>query len=293
MFLELKENRAHGTKEYPYEQYHMHDILHAFQVPVHWHNEVEIIYIENGKLHVKIGEDDLEGEEDDIFFVNARELHLMGSSDGVVEYYTLLFPIEFVSFQTMDSLENALFAPLRSNRLRFPRRIPKGEKRRRILPILHQLIENNRILHEQSEYELDLAVHQMQTRIDLLRIMQILYEEELFSNDKKHEKTNMQKEILAYIQAHFMEKITLGNLADEFHLSEKYMSHYFVEHFQLPFSNYVLHLRLTHAKQLLESSDDSITDVAMLSGFTNVSYFIRSFKSAYGMSPLQYRKSLM
>ena len=34
MDLELKENRPHGTKEYPYCQYHMHEIRHDFQIPV-------------------------------------------------------------------------------------------------------------------------------------------------------------------------------------------------------------------------------------------------------------------
>ena len=36
MYPELKENRPHGTDDYPYTQYHMHHIFHAFQIPVHW-----------------------------------------------------------------------------------------------------------------------------------------------------------------------------------------------------------------------------------------------------------------
>ena len=34
MYPELKENRPHGTDNYPYTQYHMHNIFHAFQIPV-------------------------------------------------------------------------------------------------------------------------------------------------------------------------------------------------------------------------------------------------------------------
>ena len=48
MYPELKENRPHGTDNYPYTQYHMHNIFHAFQIPVHWHDELEVIYTKKG-----------------------------------------------------------------------------------------------------------------------------------------------------------------------------------------------------------------------------------------------------
>ena len=55
-------------------------------------------------------------------------------------------------------------------------------------------------------------------------------------------------------------------------------------------SEYVTYLRLEHVKQLLQNTDILVTEVAMLSGYQNVSYFIRSFKKTYGVSPLKYRK---
>ena len=71
--------------------------------------------------------------------------------------------------------------------------------------------------------------------------------------------------------------------------AEKYISRYFKEHFHITLSQYVNHLRLEHARQLLEESATSVTEVAMCSGYQNVSYFIRSFKKMYGVSPLKYR----
>ena len=52
MYFELKENRPHGTPENPFSQYHISDVKRAFQIPVHWHDELEIIYVKQGKLHV-------------------------------------------------------------------------------------------------------------------------------------------------------------------------------------------------------------------------------------------------
>ena len=44
-------------------------------------------------------------------------------------------------------------------------------------------------------------------------------------------------------------------------------------------------------EQLLQDTDIPVTDVAMQSGYQNVSYFIRSFQKAYAVSPLKYRKN--
>lgn len=293
MILELKESRSHGTKSYPYEQYYMRVIHHAFHFPVHWHDEIEIIYVKMGALHVKIGETDLDGVEGDIFFVNPRELHLMSSPDGEVEYYTILFPIEFISFQSMDDLETDLIAPIRGNQLRLPSKITDSQINQRIGKILVNMISDNRKIHHLEKEAIGLASHHLQTRISLLQIFQILYEENLLAVSEGMGNSDMQKELLMYIQNHYTEKITLKTLAEEFHLSEKYVSRYFVEHFYLPFSNYVVHLRLTHAKQLLETTDEPITEIALQSGFANVSYFIRAFKNAYMKSPLQYRKDIL
>ena len=54
MYPELKENRPHGTDNYPYTQYHMHNIFHAFQIPVHWHDELEVICTKKGPLNLLI-----------------------------------------------------------------------------------------------------------------------------------------------------------------------------------------------------------------------------------------------
>ena len=114
MYPELKENRPHGTDNYPYTQYHMHNIFHAFQIPVHWHDELEVIYTKKGPLNLLIDGKEYTAEDGSVYFVAPGQLHLMGSAAGDVDYYTLLFPLEFISFQSDDSLERELFFPLRN-----------------------------------------------------------------------------------------------------------------------------------------------------------------------------------
>lgn len=103
-------------------------------------------------------------------------------------------------------------------------------------------------------------------------------------------RNTVEKEIISYVQQNFKEKISLKEFGEQFHLSEKYISRYFKEHFHITLSQYITHLRLEYAKQLLQDTDTPVTEIAMQSGYQNVSYFIRSFKKAYGVSPLKYKK---
>lgn len=281
MIPELKENKPHGTKAYPYDQYFIHGARHTFQIPVHWHDEFEIIYIKKGQLRVVINQTEYSGKPGSIYFVNPRELHLMGSSDLSVEYYTMLFPLEFISFQSMDDLESDLLQPLRSNQLLIASEVTDEVLRHRLIPLLDEIAYINNV---------DESLKQLQTRILLLQVLTELCNNKSMLSASNSGNADMQKEMLMYIQEHFTEKISLAMMAERFHLSEKYLSRYFKEHFHLPFSNYVQHLRLTLAKQLLEATNLPITEVALRSGFPSVSYFIRSFNIAYGTSPLKYRK---
>ena len=96
--------------------------------------------------------------------------------------------------------------------------------------------------------------------------------------------------MISYIQQNFTTKISLNKFGAQFHLSEKYISRYFKEHFHITLSQYVNHLRLEYARQLLQDTTLPVTEIAMQSGYQNVSYFIRSFKKTYGVPPLRYRK---
>lgn len=292
MLQKLRENIVHGTKEYPYEQYNLTNIHQAFQIPVHWHEQVEIIYLEQGQLNLKIGDEEFLGHKGDLFFVSPRELHFMSSNGGATGYYTLIFPLEFVSFQTMDDLETKLLAPLRSNQLLFPKTIKDSHLKKELLTHIRAIVEINRPRHHLKPEEINLSEFHMETRIQLIRILQKLNSNNQFIKASVGENDQKQRQLLAYIQEHFTEKISLEMMAREFHMSEKYISRYFVQHFHLTFSNYVQHLRLVHAKNLLETTNENVTDIALQSGFYNVSYFIRSFKKAYDISPLQYRKTL-
>ena len=281
MYFELKENKPHGTKDDPFSIYHIANAKRSFQIPIHWHDEFEIIYVKSGFLTVSISGENYIGKPGDAFVVSPGNLHFMGSQTGNVDYFTFLFPLKYISFRTDDILDDKLLEPLNSGHLVISPEIEDTVKEQ-----CEQLVEIYGAKKEESQSKI---TAQIKTKIILLQFILELWKKGFIVENDTSGKNTVEKEMVSYIQQNFTGKILLKEFGEQFHLSEKYISRYFKEHFHITISQYVTYLRLEHAKQLLQDTDIPVTEVAMQSGYQNVSYFIRSFKKTYGMSPLKYR----
>ena len=282
MYFELKENKPHGTKDDPFSIYYIANAKRSFQIPIHWHDEFEIIYVKSGFLTVSISGENYIGKPGDAFVVSPGNLHFMGSQTGNVDYFTFLFPLKYISFRTDDILDDKLLEPLNSGHLIISPEIEDTVKEQ-----CEQLVEIYGAKKEESQSKI---TAQIKTKIILLQFILHMWENGFIIENDKSGRNTVEKEMISYIQQSFTGEISLKEFGEQFHLSEKYVSQYFKEHFHITLSKYVTYLRLEHAKQLLQNSDIPVTEVAMLSGYQNVSYFIRSFKKTYGVSPLKYRK---
>ena len=283
MYFELKENKPHGTKDDPFSTYHIENAGRSFQIPVHWHDEFEIIYVRSGFMTASISGESYIGKTGDAFVVSPGNLHLMGSQTGTVDYYTFLFPLKYISFRTDDMLDEKLLEPLNSGHLMICPRVKDTAKE-----LCEQLIE---IYEAKNDESVSKITTQVRTKIILLQFILEMWKKGFVIENDTSGRNTIEKEMVSYIQQNFTGKISLREFGEQFHLSEKYISRYFKEHFHITLSQYVTYLRLEHAKQLLQDTDIPVTDVAMQSGYQNVSYFIRSFQKAYAVSPLKYRKN--
>lgn len=153
--------------------------------------------------------------------------------------------------------------------------------------LCEQLVETYMAKNKKIESEI---TAQIKTKRILLQFILEMWEKGFVIENDKSGRNTVEKEIISYVQQNFKKKISLKEFGEQFHLSEKYISRYFKEHFHITLSQYSTHLRLEYAKQLLQDTDTPVTEIAMQSGYQNVSYFIRSFKKAYGVSPLKYKK---
>ena len=283
MYFELKENKPHGTKDDPFSTYHIQNGGQSFQIPVHWHDELEIIYVKSGFLTVNISGENYIGKPGDAFVVSPGNLHFMGSQTGTVDYFTFLFPLKYIAFRTDDMLDDKLIEPLNSGHLMISPEIKDTVKEQ-----CEQLAGVYAAEIDKSESKI---TGQIRKKIILLQFIHELWKKGFIVENDTTGRNTVEKEMVSYIQQNYTGKILLREFGEQFHLSEKYISRYFKEHFHITLSQYVTYLRLEHAKQMLQETDISVTEVAMQSGYQNISYFIRRFKKTYGVSPLKYRKS--
>ncbi len=98
---------------------------------------------------------------------------------------------------------------------------------------------------------------------------------------------------LQYINENYTsEAISVAKLAELCRVSEVYLRKMFQNAFSVSPAVYMRNLRLQYAKELMQTEEYSVTDVAMMSGFNDTAYFIREFKKAVGATPSTYRKEM-
>ena len=97
---------------------------------------------------------------------------------------------------------------------------------------------------------------------------------------------NMVKE---YIDAHFTNAISLDELAKLSQMSSRHFLRGFRESIGVTPYSYILDRRLVYAKELLLKSKETITSIALLSGFGNSQHFATMFRKATGLSPREFR----
>ena len=96
--------------------------------------------------------------------------------------------------------------------------------------------------------------------------------------------------MIAYIQTHFQEKLSLEKIAAQANISRNSCLSCFRRVLGVSPLEYVIEQRLEWALHLLISSDLTITEVANDCGFGDASYFGKAFRRRLGLTPSQYRE---
>lgn len=107
---------------------------------------------------------------------------------------------------------------------------------------------------------------------------------------KSHQASEQVNRARQFIENHFAEEISPGDVAAAVHLSASRLSHLFREQMNTSLVAYRNALRLEQARFLLANTDLRVVDIALKSGFSNLGHFNGLFKRLAGLSPRQYRR---
>ena len=98
------------------------------------------------------------------------------------------------------------------------------------------------------------------------------------------------EQAINYIALKYAYPVTLDELAEEFSLCPSYFSKKFKAQTGSTFKEYLNYIRMKQAAQMLITTDDSITKIALSCGFNSSNYFKDCFRKKHDMSPRAFRE---
>lgn len=128
----------------------------------------------------------------------------------------------------------------------------------------------------------------LQEIYDILENTLHLYEETVF-NTGKSGRSDVET-VKSYVYEHYAEPLSAEILSSAVYLSTGYMSYIFKKETGEGLNRFIKIYRLEKARELLETTNKKIVQICQETGFSNASYFCKSFREYYGMSPEKFRK---
>lgn len=101
------------------------------------------------------------------------------------------------------------------------------------------------------------------------------------------------RQAVQYIQQNFRQSLNMAQVSNHVSMNYSLFSLLFKQYTGSNFVNYLQKLRLDEAKRLLEDTNWRVNEIGRRAGFTDEKHFLKVFKASAGLSPTEYRKSVL
>ena len=286
LISEQKEDARHGESFFPIQKYITSFSPEYPVLTTHWHEEAEFTLISKGKGIYHIDLTEYETEPEDLIFVPPLALHSASSPEGCgLVSETYVFHMNFLGGNSTDICSIRYLQPLAHHEMILPAVIkpehPAYLSLRKIFGQISNLYDGGI-----PGYELALKALLLQMIFLLLQ-----FKEHVPSSDSSNAvHSEKLKTVLDYLELHYMDAVSVSDLAGLCYFSEYHFMRFFKKHMNMTCVEYLNNLRLEKAVELLEDENASILDVSLSVGFRNLSYFHRAFKKKYHMTPGEFLK---
>ena len=251
--------------------------------PLHWHTACEIIMPLEGQCHVIIGNHPYVLNKHDILFINIGELHEMPKKSAGSR---LIIQFDFSLISSLPDFSANLF------HFKNLRLIDGDTQEALHEKIKEYMLSLQHIYHTNDNYKSALMY------AALLRIyVEIANHSYAIQNQfpditslKQQEYLQKFKKAVHFIHNNYQHPITLDIVANEANFSKYHFSRLFKQFSGKSFTEYVNDYRLSIAEVALLNPNQTVTEVALDSGFSSLSTFNRAFKSKKDCTPSDFRR---
>ena len=271
-----------GTEDFPFALFHVDSGHSKYNMSAHWHSEIEIVRIHEGEFHITLNNVSYVAKKGDVIFINSETVHQGIPKDCV--YECIVFHADYLYHENYDirSFIKSLIDREYTVNEYFP--CEDSELHRTVNAVFDAIISKT-------------AAYKLRVIAAMYNLLAIIYEQKLYVgnigkdsdlNDKSIAKL---KKALSFIRENYDKPITLEMIAKDVNMSPKYLGSFFKSMTEKTPIDYLIEYRIEKAARKLRLSDMSVTDIAYSCGFSDLSYFIKTFKSIKGSSPGKYRNT--
>ena len=279
------EAKPHGDTVFPFNIYPC-SIPQMFpEVLIHWHEDMEIIYIKKGSGIVTVDAQSRALSAPSVVFILPGQLHAIRQQEKEqMEYENIIFHPRLLVSAGSELFYREYLLPLLEGMVQIPTFLTPEDTR--FTSLTEPLDACDREAGEKGKAYPVFVKSQL-----FLLCYRLLICCPQAGNPSQRATLDQIKPVLSYVDMHFREKICVADAARQVGFSEAYFMHFFKEITGKTFVSYLNEYRLSRAEMLLRTTKDSVLDIALETGFQNFSYFIRAFKQKYGMTPMKYRSA--
>ena len=251
----------------------------------HIHQALELGLVLEGEATVHIGEKNFPIDKGALFFFNANEPHeiIAASQSGVRIAYlqvATVFCREYLNgFRNLQLLRNDLSCCL------------TAQQCAEVTGLLLDTLEDYMTAEEGDFHALRCICNICQLYGKLLAYVPYRHisESAYLSQNKKMARLSR---ITEYINNNYSEKITLELLAKRERVTPTYLSHFIRDNLHMTFQDYISSVRFERALKLLRNTTMCLTDISVVSGFSDVKYLTRMLEKQFGTNARECRSLL-
>lgn len=235
----------------------------------HTHHFTEVFYICEGKGFLKVEDQMLPIAEHSMVIVNSDIPHTEISDESDSLIYIVL-GIEHLEFQSKNDCGYSIYDFSKNyNEIEFYFRTILKEAKERAA-------DYERVCQNLFQVLICQLTRNMQTKLLVTSSRKVIQECRFIEQ---------------YLNEHFKEDISLQTLSELTYLNKYYLAHAFKNYKGTSPINYLIQVRISEAKHLLDTTDYSIAKISSVIGFSSQSYFSQAFRKETGMTPNEYRRT--
>lgn len=252
----------------------------------HWHKELEIIYVKKGVIHMGIGAEAIEAGEGEFVMIAGGRVHYVLASPGSVRYvyqFDERFFYDLVQEKCdLQSLRN-LWQDYPAHSLQW--REPVASSAKKLLDAIYEEDQSRN-----HAYAFAVKGYLCLLILNMYRNQE--YHRKEPGGEYRVESSHTLKKldlIFRYVEDHYMESVTLEEIAGYMGFSRYYFAKFFKKNVGRTFMQFLNEYRIEKAKWILLNEDAAALEVAERAGFGSVKTYYRLFKEIVGMTPKEFQ----